>query len=145
MGIQIEENKLSQEAQKALRNAKNKSQFMRDAIEYYVRKEPVAGNFEFSKDIKDIKSMLATLMENGIQVTESSKQAPMPVAKHDIEKAAAVPEQKVEPAVKAAPVIRSSATPTGRAGTAGEGSSNELEEVGKLIDQSLGLFVDEDD
>jgi len=65
LGIQINENKLSPEAKKALQNAKSKSQFMRDAIEFYVRhmeRSCTDGSLDDLKgDIKDIKSMLTKI------------------------------------------------------------------------------------
>ena len=59
MAIQISEHKLSPLAQQALSNAKNKSQFLRDAIEYYVSSE--LNNLDIKEDIKEIKNILKQL------------------------------------------------------------------------------------
>jgi len=59
MAIQISEHKLSPLAQQALNNAKNKSQFLRDAIEYYVSSE--LNNLDIKEDIKEIKNILKQL------------------------------------------------------------------------------------
>lgn len=70
MAIQISEKHLSPEAKRALNNAKNKSQFMRDAIEYYVKSEKIQNAVETScysdikEDIKEIKEMLKSLSVN---------------------------------------------------------------------------------
>jgi hypothetical protein len=62
MGIQISEDKLSDVAKKALSNANNKSQFLRDAIEFYVRRGLDASTDDTLKvDIKEIKTMLIAL------------------------------------------------------------------------------------
>ncbi len=67
MAIQISEHKLSPEAKKALNNAKNKSQFLRDAIEYYVKRGKESTDFiKMKEEIKEIKSLL-------IQMTSNSK------------------------------------------------------------------------
>lgn len=60
MAIQISEKKLSPKAQKALSNAKNKSQFLRDAIEHYVSKDipQITNDPELKEDIKEIKEFL---------------------------------------------------------------------------------------
>lgn len=58
MAIQIDPDKhLSLEAKKALDNAKNKSQFLRDAVEYYVRRNDT----EIKKDLEEIKQLLKQL------------------------------------------------------------------------------------
>lgn len=67
LAIQISENHLSPEAVKALNNAKNKSQFLRDAIEFYVnRKEDDNG---LKNDIKQIKELLVNIHTVGITST----------------------------------------------------------------------------
>lgn len=64
MAIQIDERHLSVEAQRALNNAKNKSQLLRDALEYYVRRGGVISevtfdsNNEVANNVKEIKNML---------------------------------------------------------------------------------------
>lgn len=70
MAIQISEKGLSPEAKRALNNAKNKSQFMRDAIEYYVKSGNIQDTVEIScdseikEDIKEIKEILKNLSIN---------------------------------------------------------------------------------
>lgn len=71
MAIQISESKLSDLARTELNKSKNKSQFLRDAIEYYVRrgdKESFTesprtnnNNEKIEKDIREIKEMLTNL------------------------------------------------------------------------------------
>lgn len=71
MAIQISEKFLSPEAKSVLDNAKNKSQLLRDALEFYVKYmkgqvnssvEPGL-NKELENDVKDIKKMLLELCE----------------------------------------------------------------------------------
>lgn len=77
MAIQITEKLLSAKAQKALNNAVNKSQFLRDAIEYYVNREPQATastasiDPDIRNDIQEIKELLQKLT-NQPGVTESA-------------------------------------------------------------------------
>lgn len=83
MAIQISEKHLSPEAKRALSNAKNKSQFMRDAIEFYVRRGFDKENIEVScdseirKDIKEVKQEIKELKEilknlNTVTVNETA-------------------------------------------------------------------------
>lgn len=75
MAIQISEDKLSSEAKEALRNAKSKSQLLRDALEAYVRNMNVSStipNNNLISDIKDIKEMLLKISEGTIQVTKEN-------------------------------------------------------------------------
>lgn len=75
MAIQISEDKLSPEAKEALRNAKSKSQLLRDALEAYVRNMNVSStipNNNLISDIKDIKEMLLKISEGTIQVTKEN-------------------------------------------------------------------------
>lgn len=66
MGIQIDEKLLSEDVKKVLHNVKNKSQFLRDALEFYVKNMNTVNNSsgecnlnkDLIEDIKDIKSML---------------------------------------------------------------------------------------
>jgi len=63
MGIQISEDKLSPRAQAALRNAKSKSQFLRDAIEFYVSRDMDSMNTllsELMEEIKALRKMLSS-------------------------------------------------------------------------------------
>lgn len=57
MGIQISEHKLSPRAQAALRNAKSKSQFLRDAIEFYVSRDMDSMNTLLSELMEEIKAL----------------------------------------------------------------------------------------
>lgn len=54
MAIQISEDKLSEKARKALKNSKNKSQFLRDAIEFYVSSQMP----EILTELKEIKQLI---------------------------------------------------------------------------------------
>lgn len=75
LAIQISEKHLSKEARNALANAKNKSQFLRNALEFYVKSITVADkdsdnsnflhNSEVIKDIKEIKDILLRLSSHG--------------------------------------------------------------------------------
>jgi len=61
---------LSDEAKQFLSNAKNKSQLLRDALEFYIRnfKEPKQElnlNQDIVNDIKEIKNMLSLHISNG--------------------------------------------------------------------------------
>lgn len=62
MGIQISEEKLSPKAQAALRNAKSKSQFLRDAIEFYVGRD-IAQLSEISELVEEIKALRKMLSD----------------------------------------------------------------------------------
>lgn len=72
MAIQIDEKLLSSEVKTFLNTAKNKSRFLRDALEFYVKHiregVPSSTNSSLSddlvKDIKDIKDMLIKQMAN---------------------------------------------------------------------------------
>lgn len=70
MAIQISEKFLSPRAIAALNKAPNKSQFLRDAIEYYVNRGPVnissripgiSDISDLRDDIKDIKELLSSI------------------------------------------------------------------------------------
>jgi|LSQX01.3.fsa_nt_gb hypothetical protein len=72
MAIQISEKFLSPRAVAALNKAPNKSQFLRDAIEYYVNRGPVnissripgiSDASELQSDIKDIKELLNRIVD----------------------------------------------------------------------------------
>jgi len=71
VSIQINETKLSPEARKALQNSKSKSQFMRDAIEFYVKHRQTTNTTdpEIKEDIKQIKEMLKKLCTEGTKVS----------------------------------------------------------------------------
>jgi hypothetical protein len=53
MSITLNEKYLSPEAQKALENSKNKSQFMRDALEFYVNRKNVVPSAQGNDDQMD--------------------------------------------------------------------------------------------
>lgn len=72
MAIQISEDKLSENARSYLKKAKSKSQFLRDALEYYTKALMNVGNEnsennanyideEVAKDIKEIKEIVLKL------------------------------------------------------------------------------------
>ena len=95
MGIQITEKGLSSKARKALSNAKNKSQFLREAIEFYVQREE---GKEPPHDIHDELQEIKTLIGN-LQVTcercgraEGVKQSPVTVPQ-----AKPGPSQQIQP------------------------------------------------
>lgn len=106
MAIQISEDKLSPEAKEALRNAKSKSQLLRDALEAYVRKMDVSSNVmknnNLTNDIKDIKEMLQKISEGSIKIrkdnikTEDIKQNKAPEINKKIEVEEVIEEKKVE-------------------------------------------------
>jgi len=82
VGIQITEKGLSSKARKALSNARNKSRFLREAIEFYVQREE---SEEPSHDIHDELQEIKTLIGN-LQATcercsrlEGVKQSPVSV------------------------------------------------------------------
>lgn len=70
MAIQISEKLLSEKARKALSNAVSKSQFLRDAIEFYVNSMDAKNTDNFSiqgtliKEIEELKNMVALLNTN---------------------------------------------------------------------------------
>lgn len=75
MAIQIRETLLSPLAQKVMNNSKNKSQFVRDAIEFYVQTKHGGalshqGILEISKEIQEIKMMLKLMMVNNLEAEE---------------------------------------------------------------------------
>lgn len=83
LAIQIDEKLLSEEAKYFLRNAKNKSQFLRDALEFYVRN--IRGdistlsncqqcNFDIDvvNDIKEIKFLLLQQLSNQSSIVNKS-------------------------------------------------------------------------
>lgn len=72
MAIQISENNLSEKAKKALSNAKNKSQFMRDAIEYYVDSQYPGLLPELLDEIKEVKKIVSSF---SLQQQSFSEQA----------------------------------------------------------------------
>lgn len=106
MAIQISEDKLSPEAKEALRNAKSKSQLLRDALEAYVRNMDVSStitkNNNLANDIKDIKDMLLKISEGSIQIikdnirTEDIKQDKAHEINKNIEVKEAIEEKKIE-------------------------------------------------
>ncbi|WP_394903751.1 hypothetical protein, partial [Clostridium butyricum] len=106
MAIQISEDKLSPEAKEALRNAKSKSQLLRDALEAYVRNMDVSAtitkNNNLANDIKDIKDMLLKISEGSIQITkdnirtEDIKQYKAHEINKNIEVKEAIEEKKIE-------------------------------------------------
>lgn len=71
MAIQISEKNLSPEARNALNNSKNKSQLMRDALEYYVGNKKnqetldvsVSCDTEIKNEIKEIKDEISQIKE----------------------------------------------------------------------------------
>lgn len=68
MAIQINEKHLSPEATQALQNAKSKSQFLRDAVEFYVSKEGETSILKkevdiLKSDIKEIKNLLIEVLQ----------------------------------------------------------------------------------
>ena len=67
MAIQISEKNLSPLAAKALNNAKNKSQFLRDAVEFYVQRGiQTGGNHNengIRSDLGEIKDMIRDLQQ----------------------------------------------------------------------------------
>lgn len=76
MAIQIDEKLLSQRAKEALRNAKSKSQLLRDALEAYVRIEPAKmlnEDIEIRRDIKDIKELLIKLTDTQSQFAAANE------------------------------------------------------------------------
>lgn len=80
MAIQISENNLSPKARKALANAKNKSQLLRDALEFYVNRDeiitsPVTSiDSALHSDIKEIKELLKGLSLQGVVESVASKE-----------------------------------------------------------------------
>lgn len=74
MAIQIDEKHLSEEARRALGNAKSKSQLLRDALEYYVRrgadKSETRSDEQLANDVKDIKKLLLDMTNGVIPVTK---------------------------------------------------------------------------
>jgi len=63
ISIQVDEQKLSTQAAKALKNAKNKSQFLRDAIEFFVQRE-LPENIvkqDVRSDLEEIKELIREL------------------------------------------------------------------------------------
>lgn len=97
MAIQIDEKHLSPEAKRALNNAKSKSQFMRDAIEFYVSRNvqniQVSCDSEIKDDIKEIKAMLKKLSIAGITLDEVSSTIKVESSNEEIK---AEPETKVD-------------------------------------------------
>lgn len=83
MGIQINEKNLSSLAVSVLEGSKNKSKFLRDSIEYYVRKDshevvnntsPSINSKEFEQlknDVSEIKTLLLQLVNSGVSIISS--------------------------------------------------------------------------
>lgn len=63
ISIQVDEKKLSSLAAKALLNAKNKSQFLREAIEFYVQRSLPAQSSvpDVRPDLEEIKDLIRDL------------------------------------------------------------------------------------
>lgn len=121
MAIQISENNLSPKARKALANAKNKSQLLRDALEFYVNRDevvasPVTGvDSGLQSDIKEIKELLKGLALPGVVESVASKEtnkrkpSVQPVEKIDESPKAdnVVVESQNESVVQENPVVES--------------------------------------
>lgn len=69
MAIQISEKGLSLKAKEALKNAKNKSQLMRDALEYYVAYQNDLEKVE--KELSEVKSLLISLSSKNSSVSNN--------------------------------------------------------------------------
>lgn len=87
MGIQIKEHQLSPEVRKALKNSKNKSQFLRDALEFYVRKSENSNSIvqnDIQNDIREIKGLLIKLEKaSDKRVFSSEEDKEKPISKKD--------------------------------------------------------------
>ncbi len=136
MGIQISENKLSSRAKAALSNAKNKSQFLRDAIEFYVGRDADIVNSDLSilsNDIKEIKMLLVELTQSSLESSSFSEAAA--VRNDTVVQVTAIAEQEA---------------PNNNVGSIRDKSTNTLnksaslsdkeKEALKLLDESIDLF-----
>lgn len=81
MGIQITEKGLSSKARKALSNAKNKSRFLREAIEFYVqREESEEPSYDFHDELQEIKTLIGNLQATCERCGRSKGEKQSPVA-----------------------------------------------------------------
>lgn len=94
MAIQIDENKISPVARKALANAKSKSQLLRDALEFYVNSrayitgeteeeassEMDLGDFKVDviQDLQEIKSLILKLSQGSVSMNAVDKNVDKP-------------------------------------------------------------------
>lgn len=78
ISIQVDEKKLSARAANALLNAKNKSQFLRDALEFYVQRSlPTQGAVsDVRPDLEEIKDLIRDLHTQFINQPVSIMNAP---------------------------------------------------------------------
>jgi predicted DNA-binding protein len=80
MGIQITEDKLSEKAKEELKNCKSKSQYLRDAIEYYVQYkhvdvEVILKEVEVLKrDLKEGQEQIISLLKNSSVIPEKPEE-----------------------------------------------------------------------
>ncbi len=129
MAIQISTDKLSGEAKAVLDNTKNKSQFMRDAIEFYV------SNRSIKDDLDEIKAVLRQIAENKITSFDNSQIQEIRVK--------AVPETieptyQVTPKKDNTPAISNTANVNQIMTDIKEVETND--EMEDLIDNSLNMF-----
>lgn len=73
MVVNISEHLLSSPAQKLLKNTKNKSQLIRDAIELYATRD-ISCDSELKNEVKKIKEMLKDLLNENSQAEFKSVQ-----------------------------------------------------------------------
>jgi len=143
VSIQINETKLSPEARKALQNSKSKSQFMRDAIEFYVKHRQTTNTTdpEIKEDIKQIKEMLKKLCTEGTKVsfTEniSSEEVRTEITNEkDIVEIPVINEIKDKEPEKKTEVINNPI----KEEVTGNIDDEKKREIEKLLDASLDLF-----
>lgn len=154
MAIQISENKLSPKARKALANAKSKSQFLRDALEFYVSRDDVDSSLssEISpeltslvSEIKELKSLMkeiATRPVGELVATKEVVPVEMPAVVEETRKSEMIQDvqsqnaqAKTESVIN--PVIREEDT----AGTAPDGmSEEEKKRIEDMLSDSLNMF-----
>lgn len=140
MAIQISEKNLSPKAQKALNNAVNKSQFLRDAIEFYVSREypEAAPDPEIKNDIKEIKELLLriTTQPGTIETAVSIEKVTIPEA--------VKPAIKAEAAEKPKAVINNDAAVSTKETVTNQPDSDmseaEKKAIEKMLDESLLNF-----
>lgn len=143
MSIQISESKLSPEARKALQNAKSKSQFMRDAIEFYVKNRDASSDSELLNDIREIKNMLSKLCDESPPVkaqviSHKDKKEPELIREPEIKKEAVtvVPDiKRKEPDI---PNVSSEKINTEK--SKAELDEEKKREIEKLLDKSLEIL-----
>ncbi|NFL43544.1 hypothetical protein FDB61_17915 [Clostridium botulinum] len=155
MAIQIDEKLLSAEVKTVLSNAKNKSQLLRDALEFYVKnmkgenisEKKTNYEDELINDVRDIKTMLLQMSQVNQVITKEN-----PIV---IEKRAVV--EDVEPIKKGEEVKnnikfkdiesndikkKSKEVITKKVGNVNDNemSDEEKEEIEKMVNDSLNFF-----